>query len=227
MTNKAIRRGRQIGVLGGTFDPIHLAHLRLAEEAREQLGLERVLFLPAPQPWRKAGRAITPIDHRLAMVQLAVADNPFFAVSTIELELPGPTYTATTLTVLLRLMTRGALVPDLPAAQRTHGPGLHFILGADALLDLPNWHEPQRIISLARLAVTTRASTGMPDLAALEALVPSVSAAVEHVTMPVLEISSSDIRERARQGLSLRYLVPPAVIDYINGYGLYSESSGA
>ncbi len=227
MTNTALPRIREIGVLGGTFDPIHLAHLRLAEEAREQLGLHQVLFLPAPLPWRKAGRAITSVEHRLAMVRLAIADNPFFAVSTIELELPGPTYTANTLAALLQRKTADGPEQDSSPGERIHGAALHFILGADALLDLPNWHEPERIIALARLSVTGRASTGMLDLAALEALVPSVSAAIERVVMPALEISSSDIRERARQGLSLRYLLPPAVIDYINLHRLYRESSGA
>src|SRR5579871_5025306 len=98
----------QIGLLGGTFDPIHIGHLRLAEEAREQLGLDRVLFIPAPRPWRKADRTITPVEQRVAMVQLAVADNPAFAVSTVELERAGPTYTAETLAALHAELGPGA-----------------------------------------------------------------------------------------------------------------------
>ncbi|MHB8576016.1 MAG: nicotinate (nicotinamide) nucleotide adenylyltransferase, partial [Dehalococcoidia bacterium] len=122
----------QIGLLGGTFDPIHFAHLRLAEEAREQLGLDQVLFVPAPRPWRKAGRTITPIEQRLAMVRLAIAGNPCFALSTIELGRTGPTYTAETLAGLQAELGAGAT--------------LHFILGADALADLPHWHQPERIV---------------------------------------------------------------------------------
>ncbi len=225
MADSALPHIQQIGVLGGTFDPIHLAHLRLAEEAREQLGLHQVLFMPAPLPWRKANRKVTPVEHRLAMVRLAIAGNPFFEVSTIELEQSGPTYTANTLAALQRQFAVERQPPDSLPDRRADGAALHFILGADALFDLPNWHEPQQIIALARLAVTARASARMPDLAALELLVPSVSAALERVVMPALEISSSDIRSRAGEGRSLRYLLPPAVIDYITVHQLYGVNS--
>ncbi len=204
---------QQIGILGGTFDPIHLAHLRLAEEAREQLHLSQVLFMPAPQPWRKVNRPIAPVADRLAMVRLATASNPFFSVSTVEIEHDGPTYTANTLAVL----------------HRQFGPGVtfHFILGADALLDLPNWHAPQRIIAQTRLSVAARAGTVIPDNTALEAWVPGVTAVIELFVMPELEISSTDIRRRAVDSRSLRYLVPAPVAGYIDERGLYGEAVGS
>ncbi len=197
----------QIGLLGGTFDPIHIGHLRLAEEAREQLGLDRVLFLPAPHPWRKAGRPVTPVEHRLAMVRLAIAGNAAFAVSTIELEQRGPTYTALTLAAL--------------RAELGDGVTLHFILGADALRDLPNWWEPGRIVALARLAVAARGRAPLRGLAELDRRVPGLLAACERVGMPALAISSTDLRRRAAEGRSLRYLVPDAVVAYIAAHQLY------
>lgn len=132
----------RVGVLGGTFDPPHLGHLILGEEARQALGLAEVLFVPAGEPWRKAGRELSPREHRLAMVKVAVADNPAFAVSTAEIERPGPSYTAQTLAEL--------------AQQFDPGTEIFFIMGADALADFPNWHEPLHILELARLAVAQR-----------------------------------------------------------------------
>jgi len=201
----------QIGLLGGTFDPIHFGHLRLAEEAREQLGLDRVLFLPAPRPWRKSGRTITAVAHRLEMVRLATAGNAAFAVSTIELEQSGPTYTALTL---------AALRAELGTAAT-----LHFILGADALRDLPNWWEPERIVALARLAVAARGRAPLRGLATLDRRVPGLRAACQPVAMPALAISSTDLRRRVAAGRSLRYLVPDSVSAYIAAHQLYREAT--
>ncbi|HLZ68565.1 MAG TPA: nicotinate-nucleotide adenylyltransferase [Dehalococcoidia bacterium] len=197
----------QIGVLGGTFDPIHLAHLRLAEEAREQLGLQRVLFVPAPRPWRKSGRRITPIAHRLAMVRLALAGNPAFDVSTVELEQAGPTYTTLTLEAL--------------RAELGAGVTLHFILGSDALQDLPNWWQPQRLVRLAKLAVAARGELPAHELASLDRRIPGLADACERIEMPALAISSTDLRRRVAAGRSLRYLVPDSVAAYIAEHGLY------
>lgn len=196
----------QIGLLGGTFDPIHVAHLRLAEEAREQLGLRRVLFIPAPQPWRKAGHSITPIEHRLVMVRLAVADNPAFAVSTAELDQQGPTYTAETL---------AALHAELGEVT------LHFILGTDALRDLPNWHQPARIVALARLAVALRPGRQLPALAGLDRRIPGLANAVERLETTPLGISSTALRRRLAQRRSVRYLIPDPVLAYIEEHDLY------
>jgi len=196
---------RRIGLLGGTFDPVHLAHLRLGEEAAEQLALDRVLFVLAPHPWRKAGRAITPVADRLAMLERALAGNPRFALSTVEIDRPGPTYTVETLAALHAEM----------------GPvDLTFILGADALLDLPNWHRPDEIVRLARLAVVPRAGRRLPSRAELEARLPGLGAAIR-LQMPRLAISSTDIRRMVAQGHSIRYLVPDAVAAYIAERGLY------
>jgi nicotinate-nucleotide adenylyltransferase len=203
--------GPRIGLLGGTFDPVHFGHLRVAEEARERLALEQILFLPAPQPWRKAGRRITPVEHRLAMVRLAVAANPAFAVSTVELEQQGPTYTAETL---------AALHAEL-------GPGatLYFILGTDALRDLPHWYRPERIVALARLAVVVRPGRRMPDLSEFETRVPGLSAAIERVETTRLEVSSTALRRLLAEGRSARYLVPDPVLAYIEEHVLYRRPS--
>jgi nicotinate-nucleotide adenylyltransferase len=206
-------RRQRIGLLGGTFDPIHFAHLRLAEDAREQLNLDRVLFLPAPNPWRKAGKTVVPVEHRLAMVMLAIADNPCFACSTLELDQDGPTFTANTLGAL-----RAELGDDVV---------LHFIMGADALADLPHWHDPGRIVSLARLAVARRPRSRLPPLEALEQRVPGIRAVIDTVQMAPIDLSSTELRARAAAGRSLRYLMPDAVADYIQQHALYAKEPGA
>ena len=200
----------RLGVLGGTFDPPHVGHLILAEEARTRLRLERVLFVPAGDPWRKAGQDITPVEHRLAMVRLLLVSDPYFEVSTLEVERQGPSYT----------------VDTLEALHRQYGPGLelYFILGEDALHDLPNWKEPARLISLTWLAVAPRPPERAWTTADLEVAVPGISERIVALPMPTIDISSSDLRERARAGLSLRYLVPLDVEEYIRRHGLYGPS---
>lgn len=200
----------RLGVLGGTFDPPHVGHLILAEEARTRLDLRKVLFVPAGDPWRKAAQEVTAAEHRLAMVRLMLGSDPHFEVSTLEMERAGPSYT----------------VDTLEALHQQHGPGLelYFIVGEDALHDLPHWKEPARILSLARLAVARRpAGEGWFD-ADLEAIVPGLSERVVPLPMPTVEISSTHLRERARAGLSLRYLVPLGVEEYIRRHGLYRPS---
>ena len=199
----------RVGILGGTFDPVHIAHLRLAEDAREALALDEVLFVPAGNPWRKSdphgpsGRRITAAEHRLAMLQLAVAGNDDFAISEIELRRDGPTYTADTLEQL--------------AGERLDDE-FWFIVGADALADMPNWHEPERIVAHATLAVAARAGeTVDPSKAGL----PVVPDRVVTFAMPRMDISSTDIRSRIAGGRSIRYLVPPEVERYIAAHQLY------
>ena len=200
----------RLGVLGGTFDPPHVGHLLLAEEARTRLQLERVLFVPAGDPWRKAGQDVTPVEHRLAMVRLLLGSDPYFEVSTLEVERQGPSYTVDTL---------GAL-------HQQYGPELelYFILGEDALDDLPNWKEPARLVSLARLAVAPRPPERGRARVGLEAAVPGLSRRVVPLPMPTIDISSTALREWARAGLSLRYLVPLSVEEYIRRHGLYGPS---
>ncbi len=197
------------GVLGGTFDPPHLAHLVLAASARQALDLDRVLFIPAGEPWRKAEREVAPAEARLRMVEAAVADVPWAEVSAIEIERSGPTYTCETL-------------EQLAAGE---GDEWWLMLGEDALHDMPHWHEPARILSAARLAVARRAgeSPAVPDVApaALRALLPGVEERIDAVPMPRLEISSTALRERVRDGVSTEFLLPAAVRSVIDELGLY------
>lgn len=199
----------RLGVLGGTFDPPHVGHLILAEEACLALGLGQVLFTPAGGPWRKAGQELSPREDRLAMVRLAVADNPHFAVSALEIEREGPSYTAETLTAL---RDQFGLKTEL-----------FFIMGADSLADFPHWHEPQRILELARLAVAERPEP--EDVALEEGLADDLARAMREkviwLRMPRIDISSTAVRDRVRRGLSIRYWVPPAVEEYIRQHGLY------
>jgi nicotinate-nucleotide adenylyltransferase len=199
----------RLGVLGGSFDPLHIGHLILAEEARLALGLGQVLFMPAGAPWRKAGQELSPRQDRLAMVRLAVGDNPHFAVSTLEIERDGPSYTAETL---------AALHEQLPGDSE-----LFFIMGADSLADFPHWHQPQRILELARLAVAERPEPEGVGFG--EALVEEVAEAMRQrvvwLRMPRIDISSTALRDRVRRGLWIRYWVPLPVEEYIRQHGLY------
>lgn len=199
---------RRVGVLGGTFDPIHIGHLILGESARQELTLERVIFVPAGEPWRKSGRELAAAQHRLAMVRLAIAGNPHFQVSTVEVERPGPSYTADTLALL-----RDQLGPQAE---------LLFIMGRDSLADLPHWREPQRIIALARLAVAERPGWPLPPDEELERALPGIRARLTTFPMAAVDLSSSEIRRRCHEGRSIRYLVPAAVEEYIHAQGLYA-----
>ena len=200
-------KGPKTGLLGGTFDPVHLGHLILAQEARERLGLRQVLFMPAGRPWMK-DRTITPAPHRLAMLQLAVEDNLAFAISRIETDHPGSSYTADTL---------ARLSGEMP------GERLFFLLGWDALEDLPRWKDPERVLALAELLVFPRAGYPAPDLPYLERLLPGVGKRLHLMEGPLIQISSTEVRRRVREGLSIRYLVPRAVEQYILEKGLYKE----
>jgi len=209
----AVVAGR-LGILGGTFDPVHLGHLAIAEEAREELGLERVLFVPAGDPWQKANRAVTPGAHRLAMVELAIAGNPALAAGRLELDRPGPSYTVDTL---------AALAADARAAGRA--PDLWFILSAEALDGLPTWREPERILALAGLAVVPRPG-GPPDAAErFAARYPGARAVF--LDGPNLAISGTQVRARVAAGRSIRYLVPPAVEAYLTRHALYRGPTAA
>lgn len=197
-----------IGVLGGTFDPIHIGHLIIAEEARLKLGLSQVLFVPAGQPWLKQDRDIAPAVHRVEMVRRAIADNPYFRLSTLEVERPGPSYTVDTLTTLRKQLGSKA--------------SLFFILGRDTLAELHLWKEPQKVVQLCRLVVPPR--LGSRDLKHLEKAMPRLLDKVIQLDMPVIGISSSGIRQRIAQGLSIRYLVPVEVEEYITDQRVYPTS---
>jgi nicotinate-nucleotide adenylyltransferase len=193
------------GILGGTFDPIHYAHLAIAEQARDQLGLQGVLFVPARVPPHKLGQSITDADERLRMVELAIQDDPAFAVSDLELRRSGPSYTVD---------TAEALVPKL-------GVDPWFILSTEALRELPTWHRPQRLLEIVRLAVMPRFATVTPDADWIEAHFPGQSDRIRLLEGPDLGHSASAIRRLASAGHSIRYLVPPAVERYIREHALY------
>jgi len=196
-----------IGILGGTFDPIHIGHLILAEKTWMQLKLSEVLFVPTGQPWLKMGCEITPALQRVEMVRRAIADNPYFKLCTLEVERPGPSYTVDTLIELKK--------------QRDSGVTFFFILGQDTLMGLPLWKEPQKLLQLCRLGVAPRSSSGM-DLCSLETSLPGLMKSIVQINMPLVEISSSDIRQHVARGLSIRYLVPDRVERYIAEQKLYS-----
>jgi len=194
----------RIGVLGGTFDPVHLAHLVLGEVAREELRLDRVIFVPTGQSWRKSGREIASGADRRQMLRLATAGNPAFEVSSLEVDREGPSYTEVTLE---------ALSGENPGAE------LFFILGRDALTDFPHWHDPQRIAELATLAVAERDDTELGGDG--EADLPGLHVRLCRLQMPRVGITATAIRDNVREGRSIRYLVPDGVAAYIAERGLY------
>jgi len=196
-----------IGVMGGTFDPIHNGHLAMAQETRISLNLARVVFMPAGQPWMKSARPLTPAVHRLEMVRLAIAPYPYFRLTRIEIDRAGPTYTIDTITEL--------------RAQLAAGDELYFILGWDSLAQLPQWRDVSRLIQLCRLVAIPRPGYSLPDLKSLEAQVPGLSSRLVRLDKPEIDISATDIRKRVAQGLPIDHLVPKAVAEYIEEHRLY------
>ena len=175
----------QIGIFGGTFDPPHLGHLILASEARYQLGLNRLLWVLTPEPPHKQDQAITPIEHRLAMVNLAIEDNPSFELSRVELDRPGPHYTLDTVEIITNQYPDADITP---------------ILGGDSLRDLPTWHRPKEILYACHWVGVMRRPGEPTNLEALERKLPGISSKVHYVNAPLLEIASHEIRERAATG---------------------------
>ncbi len=207
------RAGAPIGLLGGTFDPIHSGHLAIAAAVRADLDLDEVVFIPAGSPPHKPGLAISSGEDRRAMVALAIAGEPTFSLSTIELDRPGPSYTLDT---LLALAGGGSATGSRP---------LEFVLSAEAFAGFPTWHEPARILELARLAVLPRAGARPVDADWLDRHVPAWRDRVDFVDGPLLSISASTIRDRVRAGLPIDGMVPPAVADYIRAHHLYTDPS--
>lgn len=194
------------GILGGTFDPPHLGHLVLAAAARRALALDRVLFVPAGEPWRKSDREIAPAEARRRMVQAAIEPLPWAALSTVELDRSGPSYS---------VETARELAAD--------GGQWWLILGADALADLPNWHEPAGLLATVRLAVATReasdAGEALPE--ALLKLAPDAADRIDHVPMPSLAAASTELRQRVREGRATEQLIPQATRWLIDELRLY------
>ena len=192
------------GVLGGTFDPPHLGHLVLAAAARRALGLDRVLLVPAGDPWRKGDQAVSRADLRVRMVRAAAEPAPWLEVCTLEIERPGPSYSAETLV-------------ELAAT----GGEWWFILGADALADMPSWHEPARLTAAARLAVASRDEGGVEVPRELNEALPDIEARIDFVAMPELRISSTGLRARIRDGRATAVLLADAVRRVVDEAGLY------
>lgn len=201
----------RLGILGGTFDPPHYAHLILAQHALEELGLSRVLFVPAGVPPHKTITR-TPVKDRVAMLQLAIEDNPDFALSRVEIDRPGPHYTIDTVRIIQ------AQNPDAE---------LFFIMGGDTYRDLVNWDRPQEMFATCKLAVAVmrRPGFGSPDLR-LDMHHNSIPELEKHALLlssPLVEFSSTDIVDRLLARRSVRYMIPDPVLDYIAVHGLYGR----
>jgi nicotinate-nucleotide adenylyltransferase len=197
----------KIGVLGGTFDPVHRGHIMMADEAMKSLGLSEVILVPAGQPISKMKERLTPAEHRLQMLRLAVAEKPYLRVSTMEMERPGPSYTVDTITEL----------------RKKYGSKdeLLFIMGWDSLAQLPNWREPDRIISMCSLVAVPRPGFPRPDLKIIEKKIPGISKRVVFLEKPRADISATDIRKKVARGESIDHLVPAPVVEYIKKNKLY------
>ena len=197
---------QRIGVLGGTFDPIHVGHLILAEEARDQLGLSVVHFVPAGDPPHKQGRRLAPVEDRLRMIERAIEGNSDFRASRVDADRPGPHYTLD----MVRIIQR----------QLEPGSELYFLMGYDSLAELPTWHRAAELVAACRLVALTHYNVPL-DWDYLEGALPGIRERVTLLDMPELEIASHQIQERIRAGRSTRYLVPEAVRLYIETHGLY------
>jgi len=194
----------RLGLLGGTFDPPHYGHLLAAQEALWQLRLERVLFLPARQNPLKRGEPTSDTETRCAMVACAIADNPRFELSRLDLDRPGPSFTV-----------------DLLRALHAPDRELYFLAGADILAELPRWHAPREVLELAILVVANRPGAPEPDLDALGQRLPGSTPRVRLLQIPGVDISSSDLRARVKAGRPIRYLTPPSVERFIAENKLY------
>jgi nicotinate-nucleotide adenylyltransferase len=199
---------QNIGIFGGTFDPPHLGHLILAAEARSQLGLDRLLWVLTPDPPHKQGQSIAPLEHRLEMVKLAIADDPQFEISSVELTRPGPHYALDTVLIL---------------AGQNPGAKLVYLMGGDSLRDLPSWHRPADFVSACHWIGVVRRPGDAIDMTTLEKSLPGLRSKVRFVEAPLLEIAARDIRKRIAEGKPYRYFLPTGVYDYINSHNLYRQ----
>jgi nicotinate-nucleotide adenylyltransferase len=202
-------RPRRIGILGGTFDPVHNGHLYIANALRAALDLERVVWVPAGRPPHKTGQIVSSDRDRLAMLELALAGSATDQISTIDIERFGPSYTADTLEIL---------------AERFTPARLFFLMGEDSLRDLPTWHDPERLLQAAELAVAARPGVD-PNLESVVRRVPTVQGRVHLIPTKEVAISSSDIRRWVGEHQSIQGLVPAAVEAYIRDHGLYMQQA--
>lgn len=196
--------GTRLGIMGGTFDPIHYGHLVTAEEALHQFALDEVLFLPTGHPWMKEQEDVSPPEDRYLMTVIATASNPRFRVSRLEVDREGTTYTVDTLRSL-----RAEVGDDVD---------LFFISGADAILEIFQWKDPEELFDLANFIAATRPGY---DIALFEATAPTSHPRISVMNIPALAISSTDVRARVAAGRPIRYLVPEGVNSYVQKAGLY------
>jgi len=199
----------KIGVLGGTFDPVHLAHISMAEEARKALDLAEVIVVPAGQPITKPGDRVTPAGQRIEMLRLALTGKPYLKISYMEIERPGPSYTVDTVDALRKRYGNKA--------------ELYFILGWDSLAQMPGWREPGRIVAMCHLVAVPRPGWPRPGLEALDEKLPGISQKVTFLDRPNLDISATMIREKVSKGEAIDSLVPGLVAEYIKKHKLYVE----
>ncbi len=198
-------RGQSVAIIGGSFDPIHYAHLRLGERVREQYAVGLVIYIPNCLSPLKSQANVSAAQDRYAMAELAVAENPHFVVCDCELDRPGPSYSIDTIRALQQ-----RLPPEVE---------ILFVTGADAVLELPEWREPDAILGESRVVAARRPGFDLERMNAV--LGPQRASKIELLDMELMDISSTDIRRRVSQGRSIRYLTPPAVIDYIKRHNLY------
>jgi len=206
MTNSSDR----IGILGGTFDPIHLGHLIIAEEVRIRIGLDKIIFIPSGIPWLRENNDVSGADHRMSMVELSIESNPNFEISSLEVDRDGVTYTADTLEILRS-----------QAGPRTE---LSFIMGMDVLENFHLWRTPEKVLDLCNLIIVNRPGNQSVDVNTVIQKYPKAGPTLRIIHVPRMEISSSVIRDRVRDGDSIRYLVIDKVEKYILDHNLYKGS---
>jgi nicotinate-nucleotide adenylyltransferase len=203
---------RRVGVLGGTFDPVHYGHLVIAEEVYATLQLAEVVFVPAGQPPHKPGAEITAAEHRLAMLELAIASNPHFTISRVDLDRPGPSYTVDTLRLLRK--------------QWGEETAIYFVIGGDSLEELLNWHDPPGVLEqLTHLVAVRRPGYNESEeyYDWLEACLPGIKQRLLVVNAPQFDISATDLRLRVAEGRPIKYQTPESVEQYIVQYSLYRQ----
>jgi len=205
---------RRLGLLGGSFDPIHFGHLITARAVAERMNLDRVLFIPAPMPPHKRGNKLTSVEHRLAMIRLAIDGDPLFEASDIETRRPGPSFTIDTIAAL--------------RAELGDSAELFWIIGADSLPELATWHRVADLVAAVRIVAASRPGWSAPDLSALERAIgrPALDRLLaDRCPTPEIDISATNIRERIGMGRSVRYLTTNAVMTYIQQNHLYPPNA--